>query len=312
MEKTLLIGNGLNRTLQFSISWSELLCDIAKEHNVEYIPDLPMPLEFERIINTILKKSDVPNSQIYSDVKARIARKVKDVKLPDDAIHRELATVKSNAIITTNYDYLLEYAYNRSFNYKGKTNLKYLWEATSVQQGIKFYHMHGMADNPASICLGYEHYMGIVENLRSMLNAKVQNRQDEMKNKRILKGEDAPTDYWGERFYTTDVDIIGLGLTTVESDIWWLLTHRASIYYTNYCDIRKYMKNQITYYDVIDDLERNKPEDERARQQKMAEKRKIHQLLKGAHVRVVTFDLSKCDGEYENAYRQIMQSIKTL
>lgn len=53
--KTLLIGNGLNRTLQFSISWSELLCDIAKEHNVEYIPDLPMPLEFERIINTILK-----------------------------------------------------------------------------------------------------------------------------------------------------------------------------------------------------------------------------------------------------------------
>lgn len=63
MEKTLLIGNGLNRTLQFSISWSELLCDIAKEHNVEYIPDLPMPLEFERIINTILKKSDVPNSQ---------------------------------------------------------------------------------------------------------------------------------------------------------------------------------------------------------------------------------------------------------
>ena len=110
MEKTLLIGNGLNRTLQFSISWSELLCDIAKEHNVEYIPDLPMPLEFERIINTILKKSDVPNSQIYSDVKARIARKVKDVKLPDDAIHREVATVKSNAIITTNYDYLLEYA----------------------------------------------------------------------------------------------------------------------------------------------------------------------------------------------------------
>lgn len=55
--------------------------------------------------------------------------------------------------------------------------------------------------------------MGIVENLRSMLNAKVQNRQDEMKIKRILKGEDAPTDYWGERFYTTDVDIIGLGLS---------------------------------------------------------------------------------------------------
>ena len=75
--------------------------------------------------------------------------------------------------------------------------------------------------------------------------------------------------------------------------------------------MRKYMKNQITYYDIIDDLERNNPEDERIRQQKSAEKRKIHQLLKGAHVRVVTFDLSKYDGKYENAYRQIMQNIRT-
>lgn len=308
MEKTLLIGNGLNRTLQFSISWSELLCDIAKEHNVEYIPDLPMPLEFKRIINTILKNSDVPNSQIYSDVKARIARKVKDVKLPDDAIHRGLATVKSNAIITTNYDYLLEYAYNRSFNYKGKTNLKYLWEATSVQQGIKFYHMHGMADNPASICLGYEHYMGIVENLRSMLNAKVQNRQDEMKIKRILKGEDEPKDYWGERFYTTDVDIIGLGLTTVESDIWWLLTHRAYIYYSNYCNIRKFLRNQITYYDVIDDLPSNNHAEKQKKEQAIEEKENIHQLLTGAHVRVRKYKLSEC-GTYENAYRQIIQSV---
>lgn len=312
MEKTLLIGNGLNRTLCFSISWSELLRDIADEHGVEYISDLPMPLEFERIVNAILRESDIPNLQIYSDVKEKIAKKVKYTKLPDDAIHRKLTTLKADAIITTNYDYLLEYAFNSDFVYKGKTNTKYLWEATSTQRDLKFYHMHGMADNPDSICLGYEHYMGIVEKLRSKLNAKLQNRQSEMKIKRILAGEDGPTGEWGERFYTTDVDIIGLGLTTAESDIWWLLTHRASIYYTNYCDIRNYMKNQITYYDVIDDLERNEPEDERARLQELAKKEKIHQLLKGAHVRVVTFDLSKCDMKYENAYRQIMQSIRTL
>lgn len=251
MEKTLLIGNGLNRTLEFSISWSELLCDIAKEYNVEYIPDLPMPLEFERIVNTILSNSNIPSDQIYSDVKAEIAKKVKNVRLPDKAIQRELATVKADAIITTNYDYLLEYAYNSDFSYKGKTNSKYLWEATSIQQGTKFYHMHGMADNPASICLGYEHYMGIVEKLRSMLNTKVKKRQDGMKIKRVLQGEDAPTNYWGERFYTTDVDIIGLGLTTVESDIWWILTHRAYIYYSNYCNMQMYLRNQITYFMML-------------------------------------------------------------
>ena len=56
MDKTLLIGNGLNRTLKSSISWEDLLDDIANEYGVEHIDNLPMPLEFERIVNTILRK----------------------------------------------------------------------------------------------------------------------------------------------------------------------------------------------------------------------------------------------------------------
>ena len=37
MDKTLLIGNGLNRTLKSSISWEDLLDDIANEYGVEHI-----------------------------------------------------------------------------------------------------------------------------------------------------------------------------------------------------------------------------------------------------------------------------------
>lgn len=42
MDKTLLIGNGLNRTLKSSISWEDLLDDIANEYGVEHIDNLPM------------------------------------------------------------------------------------------------------------------------------------------------------------------------------------------------------------------------------------------------------------------------------
>lgn len=274
MDKTLLIGNGLNRTLKSSISWEDLLDDIANEYGVEHIDNLPMPLEFERIVNTILRKSSNPSSQIYNDIKKKIANKVQDKKLPANAIQHELCAIPVNAIITTNYDYLLENAYNQDFSYKdakdkSNSSLKYLWDPTSVQQGTKFYHMHGAASSSASICLGYEHYMGIIEKLRGKLNTREGNYKDEMKIKRIIMGEDEPTNCWGELFYTTNIDIIGLGLTTVESDIWWLLTHRASIYYTNYCNMRKYMKNQITYYDVIDDLETSNLKDGQRQRQKL-------------------------------------------
>ena len=114
----------------------------------------------------------------------------------------------------------------------------------------------------------------------------------------------------GRTFYTTNIDIIGLGLTTVESDIWWLLTHRASIYYTNYCNMRKYMKNQITYYDVIDDLETSNLKDGQRQRQTYLKKENIHHLLTGAHVVVKSIQLSQCNGRYEDAYYRIIQMIK--
>ena len=154
----------------------------------------------------------------------------------------------------------------------------------------------------------YEHYMGIIEKLRGKLNTREGNYKDEMKIKRIIMGEDEPTNCWGELFYTTNIDIIGLGLTTVESDIWWLLTHRASIYYTNYCNMRKYMKNQITYYDVIDDLETSNLKD--GQRQTYLKKENIHHLLTGAHVVVKSIQLSQCNGRYEDAYYRIIQMIK--
>ena len=51
MKHTLLVGNGLNRCLESSISWGSLLKDIADEYGVTYNGEIPMPLEFESIVN---------------------------------------------------------------------------------------------------------------------------------------------------------------------------------------------------------------------------------------------------------------------
>ena len=311
MENSLLIGNGLNRTLKSSISWSALLQDIAKSYGVSYEANIPMPLEFERIVNTILATDPGPTTEIYTQIKTEIAKKILSAVLPDGAIHFMLPHMSVDAILTTNYDYFLEYAYNRKFVYRGKKRNKYLWNATSIQSNVKFYHLHGMADIPLSICLGYEHYMGIVENLRSELNTKAEGNPDNMKIKQVILGEKEPSDSWGERFYTNNIAIIGLGLTSAEVDIWWLLTHRAFLYYSNYCGLRERLKNRIVYYDVIDDTNIHDHNTESEHLRSMKEKENIHKLLEGAHVMVQKYYLSKYQNQYELAYRQILNDINS-
>lgn len=311
MDKCFLIGNGLNRTLKASISWDELLKDIAEEHNVEYCADIPMPLEFERIVNCCLCNSVAPSVNVYSEFKKEIAKKILYTKLPQDGIHYRLLNSNANAIMTTNYDYLLEYVFSPSYEHKGKQQ-KYLFDPTSIQKGVQFYHLHGMAAVPQSICLGYEHYAGIVEKLRTQLNKKENNENQKMIIKQVLLGEKEPTNTWGERFYTSNIAIMGLGLSSCEIDLWWLITHRAYLYFADYCGLKSHIKNLIVYYDIVDDIARNNSKDEDFRRRRQNEKGKTHLLLRNSHVDVKTYNLSEFDGSYFEAYSGIIDDAMKL
>lgn len=61
MENCLLIGNGLNRTLENSISWSDLLGDLAAKYKTSHCKEIPLPLEFERIVNHYLEQAECPS-----------------------------------------------------------------------------------------------------------------------------------------------------------------------------------------------------------------------------------------------------------
>ena len=313
MNNYLLIGNGLNRCLAGGIPWGSLLQNIADKYGVSYNPNITMPLEFERIVNEYLKSNpliDVPGT-VINDIKCEIANMIREVNLPKGAIHYKLNGLDLKGILTTNYDLLLEKTFDDKYAYDGSTSKKYLFEKTGVVNTKCFYHLHGIADCPTSLCLGYEHYMGMVENLRKDLNTKKNNKPTEMAIKRILFGEEPANETWGELFYTSNIGIIGLELSESESDIWWLITHRASLYYSDYCSLRSdgRLSNTIIYYDILDQVKKDKDEDKEKRIHMEFAKKNKHKLLKNEHIEVKTVAIGKDCNSYEEAYSLIIEDI---
>jgi len=312
MDNCLLIGNGLNRCLEHGVSWGNLLQGVADDLGVSYNPEITMPLEFERIINEYLASNpeDPTPHAIYNKVKRKISDKVSGVELPTNAIHHQLKKLNLNAVLTTNYDLLLEYVFDGDYKYDGSTLRKYLFDSTSTIKSTDFYHIHGIADNPNSLCLGYEHYMGMVENLRSALNTKKDGKTYEMLIKRVLCGEDKPSNTWGERFYTSNIAIIGLELSESESDLWWLVTHRAYLYYSNYAKLHSQIRNNLVFYDVIDEFKKNDSEEIAKQQAKNRIKLNRHKLLEKEHVIVKPLILGRDYGSYVEAYQAAIDDIR--
>ena len=268
-QKTLFLGNGLNRCLSGGVAWGDLLKDIATKYNVPYDSNIEMPLEFERIINEYLKSSNCGSlrqdmTSLYYAIKLDIAKTVQYTNPLGPCVHKSIPFGIVRNIITTNYDTILEQAYYETHGKHytqpsgSKKRIKYYLSSTMDDEKVAFYHPHGIVTHPSSICLGYEHYMGLVETIRSSSNSQAKKdskgnplTKPEMKISRILRGADPFTDESWEKFYTTDMAFVGFGLPSCESDIWWLLTHRAYLYYSNYPIVGNLIQNHIIYYDVI-------------------------------------------------------------
>lgn len=310
MDNCLLIGNGLNRCLEGGIPWGNLLKDIAEERAVNYCPDISMPLEFERIVNNCLKKEKRPTDELYLEIKKAVSRKIVSAKIVEGAPHKQLINLPIQTIITTNYDMLLEQVFDKSYVAEIISNgAKYLTKETATIQKVKFYHPHGISTHPNTICLGYEHYIGITQNLRYEINTvKKTDRKKSIYS--ILAGNAVPNNTWGEQFYRSNIGIVGLGLYECEVDLWWLLTHRASLYYSNYEGIRDLLKNRIVYYSVVDDIEKYDEFAEKQRLFGIKVQNDKHQLLEGEHVIVKKYPLSENDNSYESAYLHIFEDIK--
>ena len=337
LQKTLFIGNGLNRCLTGGISWDDLLDKIAKTYHVKHESSIVMPLEFERIINEYLKKTNLKptrndESNIYYRTKTQISSYMQIKKPLGSCVHKDIPFKLINNIITSNYDMVLEQAYVESYggqfslpNISPKQNkTKYLLQPTMYDEKLTFFHPHGIITQPSSICLGYEHYMGMVETIRNKSNRKIKKdskgntlNPPEMVIGRILKGIDTCTNESWEKFYTSDMAILGFGLPECESDIWWLLTHRAYLYYTNHDSIGEHINNHIIYYDIIDNS--GLPKSDEVIESKHngfvyinphIHFNNKHKLLEGMHVEV-RLRVRVYGQTYEDVYRSILKELSS-
>lgn len=321
LENTLFIGNGLNRCLQHGFDWANLLKSIADNWQIDYYENDEMPMEFERIINEYLQKfginsildasSYAKKNDVYLDAKMKIAEKINSIEYEHNCILKDLPINSIQNIITTNYDRLLEEAIGTEKNFPFPGNTKYLRTKTSTFKdgSISLFHAHGIIDKPNTICLGYEHYMGVVEHLRHNLNS-VDTKTKNMHIYDILTGKAPTENTWAEKFYTSNIAMIGFGLPSCEADIWWLLTHRAYLYNTNYNGIRDYLINSIVYYDIVPKKDSKQNVVQNDTLKKLDKTAYKHHLLKNLHVVVKPIYIENDSSTYEEKYRKIFKEIE--
>lgn len=256
MKTCIMLGNGINRCTLSNISWGDLLATIAKKYGATLNSTISFPMQFENLVNQILTHSNILGESMHTKIKGEIIQHLKSANLSSESPHSKLAN-SADSVITTNYDFLIEQSLDPAFSIESlpvtskESNNKYNLNNYVRASEKSVYHIHGDLRYARSICLGYEHYAGTLQNLRSAIATKKD--IGGTKKPAIICALEYPsycTNSWAEKFFSENIHIVGLGLTQSEIDIWWLITYRAFLYYSNKFNGHSLINNSITYHDI--------------------------------------------------------------
>ncbi len=245
-EKALFIGNDINNAAG-GYSWSKLIDDLIQEFSPPGITikkgTKPFPMLYEEIF---LKSARVTGLK-EKTLKSRIASNTK--RLEANQIHEEILSLDISHIFTTNYDLTFQRLLGkgevknsgkvREFTYSLFRKYEY---ASHV-----FWHIHGIETLPRSITLGYEHYSGYLQRMRTYvvngLTKTYKNSDFPSLIKRVRYNK-VTHDSWIDFFFTHDIHIVGFNFSLVEMHLWWLLVFRERARVQAKMDI----DNNIYYY----------------------------------------------------------------
>lgn len=239
MEKTFLVGNGINR-INDCKSWQQLLDELVsyvRKQGAFSTVGKPFPLLYEEILLRAMKYK----KKSENDIKKYVCEKLKN--LESNYFHQELLNLDSENIITTNYDYNIE----RSISENDKadkieccsTNCHrrerdYRMHTYNIVKDKKIWHIHGEINFQNTLVLGHEKYSMVLQKMIKYVN------ENDVLNKNV--------DSWIDLFFNTNIHIIGLSLEYTEIDLWWLLNYRARLMQIEKRKKEKRIKNSITYY----------------------------------------------------------------
>ena len=245
-EKTLFVGNGLNRTIKSSVSWDELMARLGSTE-----PEgsgVPFPIEFEQIAARNGCSVGRRNIDPYKELRAKLAGIIESTQVDTGPAHEAFKGLPFDHFVTTNYDTVFEKMFDCKDALTNVGSSRNVLGAIFKSGERDFYHAHGISKWKNTLCLGHEHYATLIGKIRS----KFYPGDNERNGKRSSNLQDlvtcnaAPIGIWPELFLTSDVAIIGFGLDYSESDIWWLLALRASLF-VPHNKLSKF-ENVVTYY----------------------------------------------------------------
>ncbi len=226
-------------------------------------------------------------------VEREVQKSISDAakKIGENRYHRSILD-KFTFILTTNYDYALEKALLNGHITKleipksESTETRYSLERKIKIKGKQIWHIHGEAKKPNTICLGYDHYSGYLQKIRQYLTSGGTSGQMKEPIAKRISGNHAEPDTWTEYFFTCNIYIVGLNLSFVESELWWLLVYRQRLKQQKDLQIN----NQITYYEKTSPSKKNKNKKE---------------LLSALGVHVETIDSDTYERFYENIIERL-------
>lgn len=260
IQKTLLIGNGLNRTFKpetepkftFSpIAWNDALKKLSEYANldIQNIDTKPLTLVFDEIL---LKSngSDVSKLELQKYLAQLIGLSC------NDALDSVFYT-QTKHVLTTNY--AMRHALNFDNKYLPFRNLDAVKENTfslfrslATQEGRRLWHINGDIGTPTSLTLGYRQYARYQAQIKNYLTAGTEYKKTKIKNSplyRYIPNFDFETSgdpySWVDVFLRDNIHVVGLSMDYTESILWWLLTEKMYLK-------QKYPKNigGMTYHQI--------------------------------------------------------------
>jgi hypothetical protein len=246
-DKVFLIGNGINNLKQ-DYQWSDLINNLIRFIGATgqiRTSNKPFPLLYEEIFVEAVKNRGFSEYEI----KEFIAKEAN--KLKPNEIHQDVLDFGIQNILTTNYDFTFENQLINSPNTLKndgivKENRYSIFRHYSIDN-INIWHIHGDANYPTSITLGYEHYSGYLQQMRNYVvtgtGTSYKIKLDPL-TKRIKTNDVFKYYSWLDFFFKNNVYIIGLTLDFIEIHLWWLLTFRQRAKLTK----RLHIDNKIFYF----------------------------------------------------------------
>lgn len=248
MGHAIFLGNSINRLNVNGPSWekvmNEVVCKVGSP--MHRLKDMPFPLAFDGLTlaagRPTSESKENREKMHRTDVKSIVAEATKELE-PND-FHKQVLGLGCPHVITTNYDYALERAttkvepgqgigINEGPNYKKHS----LFRRRLVKSGhdggreVRVWHIHGEVDEPRSLLLGHEHYVGTLERMRKYVKTgrSYHGRSCLFRKDGPHFDEKSGHHSWIDVFFRDDVHIIGFGMDYSEADIWWTIYYKQRL-----------------------------------------------------------------------------------